>query len=118
MFVTMLCYIATSMIYFGLSFYSMSPSKDSKDEGFSSNYRFFRILAVAAIIFRNIGATLASTLISFSAYKRNLNNEPHNPALALRFIDDFEVATVTTLTWQYFAVYILGQKEPRDQRIF
>lgn len=63
--------------------------------------------AVVSIIVRNLGATLASTIVPLNAHKINQGNDPYNPALALKYIDDFEVATVTTLTWQYFAVFII-----------
>lgn len=106
MFVTMLCYIVASLIYFMLSLFK--PSSKSSDGD------VVRLFAVAAILVRNIGATLASTLISFDAYKRNRSFEPHNPSLALKFLNDFEIATVTTLTWQYFAVYILDEKDEKD----
>jgi len=66
---------------------------------------------------RNLGATLASTLISYAAYKRNLNFEQHNPSLALKFIEDFEVVSAITLTWQYFSVYILNKNNIKERRV-
>ena len=117
MFVTMICYIVASMIYFILPAIAQLNEKTKQNEEPKPNEETKKIvnhLVVMSIIARNLGAVLGSTLISLAAYRKNKSHVPHNPALALKFIDDFEIATVTTLTWQYFAVFILDQKDEKD----
>jgi hypothetical protein len=65
MFITMCAYVISSLIYFFISTYGTTNSLNHGEK------KFLDLLAVTAILMRNITATLSSTCFSIWAFKYN-----------------------------------------------